>query len=85
LPVLGISVGGVSGQTHGNDFVVDDWDIAVVDSAKVVAMQIIDLMYGDADGAKEVVDKARPEMTRDQYLAFQRQQAEEVDFDGAQE
>ena len=85
LPVLGISVGGVTGQTHGNDFVVDDWYIAVVDSAKVVAMQIIDLMYGDADGAKEVVDKARLEMTRDQYLAFQRQQAEEIDFDGAQE
>ena len=42
------------------------------------------LMDGEAGGAKEGVDKARPEMPRAQTLTFQRQQAEEIDFDGAQ-
>ncbi len=83
LPVLGINVGGVTGQAHGNNYVVTDWENAVVDSAKVVAMSIIDLMYGDAAKAKEVAAKAKPPMTREQYLAFQRSQAADVDYDGA--
>lgn len=83
MPVLGCNVGGVTGQAHGNNYLVEDWDIAVIVSAKAIAMMVIDLMYGDAAGAKEVVARARPEMTRDQYLAFQRQQGQEIDFDGA--
>lgn len=42
-----------------------------------------DLMYGDAAQAKEVAAKAKPPMTREQYLAFQRSQSAKVDYDGA--
>ena len=83
MPVLGVNVGGVTGRGHGNDYIVVDWDHAVVESAKVIAMNIIDLMYGVAAKAKEVVAKAGPKMTLDQYLSFQRGQAQEIDFDGA--
>ena len=85
MPVLGCSVGGVTGQGHSNNYLIEDWDIAVIDSAKVIAMMLIDLMHGDGAAAKEVVARAKPEMSRDQYLAYQRQQAQEIDFDGGSE
>ena len=85
MPVLGFNVGGVTGVGHGKDYVVEDWDNTVINTAKVYAAMIIDLMYGDAASAKEVIAKARPEMTRNQYLTFQREQAAQIDFDGATE
>ncbi len=85
MPALGFNVGGVTGVGHGRDYVVEDWNNTVINTAKVYAAMIIDLMYGDAAAAKEVMSKARPEMTRDQYLKFQREQAAQIDFDGATE
>ena len=75
MPVLGVNVGGVSGRGHGNDYLVTDWDTAVVDSAKAMALTVIDLLYGDAARAKEVLDRSRPEMTREAYLSLQRERA----------
>ena len=85
MPVLGVNVGGVSGRGHGNDYLVTDWDNAVVDSAKSMALTVIDLLYGDAARAKEVLDRSRPEMTREAYLSLQRERAQETDYDGAAE
>ena len=34
MPVLGVNVGGVSGRGHGNDYLVTDWDNAVVESPR---------------------------------------------------
>ena len=85
MPVLGVNVGGVEGRGHGNDYLVTDWDNAVVDSAKSMALTVIDLLYDDAARAKEVLDRSQPAMTREAYLALQRERAQETDFDGSAE
>jgi hypothetical protein len=43
----------------------------------------IDLMYDGAAGARKVLASAKPPMTREQYLSFQRSVAKHELFDGA--
>lgn len=40
--------------------------------AKQLVMTAIDLLYGDAAAAREIVDQFQPAMTKDAYLALQR-------------
>jgi hypothetical protein len=40
--------------------------------AKLLAMTAIDLLYGDAAAAKEILAGFEPAMTKKAYLAFQR-------------
>ena len=43
----------------------------------------IDLLWGDAEGARGILDAWKPRMTKDAYLAFQRGVARQELFDGA--
>ena len=56
---------------HAADYVVDDYDRAVIQPAKVMAMTAIDLLANGAAGASEVLSKSEPPMTREQYLRHQ--------------
>ena len=83
MPLIHPYCGGATGTGHGNDYVIVDYETAVVLPAKVMAMTVIDLLAEGAAKAKEVKATDRPPMTKDQYLKFQRGQAGVIRFDGA--
>ncbi|MBI4199265.1 MAG: amidohydrolase [Chloroflexi bacterium] len=74
---------GAVGWNHSDDFDIVDYDQAVVTPAKVFAMTVIDLLADGAAGAREVLGRFQPKMTKEQYLAFQRAQAMDRVFDEA--
>ena len=84
MPVCHPWTSGADGAGHSKDYLIRDYEQAVINPAKIMAMVVIDLLAQDAQGARRVLAESTPAMTKDQYVAFQRERAQAVDFDGAQ-
>jgi amidohydrolase len=82
MPVLHPYIGGARGSGHGADYQIVDKPLAYVTPAKALASMAIDLLWAGAAGAKDVLGKARPPMTREQYLTFQRSMARREVYEG---
>jgi amidohydrolase len=82
MPVLHPYIGGARGTGHGPDFEIVDKPLAYLAPAKALAAMVIDLLGDGAAGARAVLQHARPPMTRQQYLAFQRGMATRELFEG---
>jgi amidohydrolase len=82
MPVLHPYIGGATGSGHGADYRIVDAKLAYVTQAKALAASAIDMLADGARGAREVLRGAKPEMTREQYLAFQRGLARREIFEG---
>ena len=83
MPVLHPYMGGASGTGHAADYRITDPTLAYVAPAKALAAMVVDLMWGDAAGAREVVANAKPRLTRESYLTFQRSVKRHEVFDGS--
>jgi amidohydrolase len=83
IPVLHPYMGGAQGPGHAATFAIVDKQLGYVLPAKALAAMVVDLLADGAAGAREVVAKAKPPMTRAGYLAFQRSMARRELFDGA--
>ncbi|MBU5483643.1 amidohydrolase [Clostridium sp. MSJ-11] len=71
IPSIHPFVGGVSGALHTKDFNVEDFDAACILPAKLMAMTTIDLLYNDAERAKEVIDSYVPTFNnKEDYIKF---------------
>src|SRR5213593_2441022 len=82
MPILHPYVGGAVGSGHGADFKIVDPALAYVTNAKALAAMAVDMLAAGAAGAREVLKAARPPMTREQYLTFQRGLARRETFEG---
>jgi len=82
MPVLHPYIGGATGSGHGADYRIVDATLAYVTQAKALAASAIDMLADGARGAREVLKTAKPEMTRQQYLAFQRGLARREIYEG---
>jgi amidohydrolase len=82
MPVLHPYIGGATGSGHGADYAIVDATLAYVTQAKALAGMAIDMLADGAAGARQVLASARPPMTREQYLAFQRGLARREVFQG---
>ena len=82
IPACHPYTSGAVGPGHSKEYLINDYEAAVVNPAKIMAMVTIDLLAEEAAGAKEVIDSHRPEMTKQAYLKFQREQARVIQFDG---
>jgi amidohydrolase len=82
MPVLHPYIGGATGSGHGADYQIVDQNLAYLGTAKGLAGMVIDLLADGASGAREVLKGARPPMTREQYLAFQRGIAKRETYEG---
>jgi len=71
MPVVHPYTGGATGTGHGIDYIVQNYEQAVLAPAKAMAMSVIDLLAGDATKAREVLAKSPPTMTKAQYVALQ--------------
>ena len=81
MPVIHPYVGGATGLSHGADYVVHDYGLAVVTAAKALAATTVDLLADGAARAGEIVAGHRPEMTHQEYLKFMRDLASEETFE----
>jgi metal-dependent amidase/aminoacylase/carboxypeptidase family protein len=82
MPALHLYAGGAEGISHGNDYLIQDYQLAVINPAKVMAMTVIDLLAEDAVKGKEVLNKHRPHMTKQEYLTFMGSLLREEEYQG---
>jgi amidohydrolase len=72
MPVIHPYANSASGVGHGHDYLIDDYDRAVVAPAKVMAATVLDLLGNGAVLARETLSKHNASMTAEQYVALQR-------------
>ena len=83
MPILHPYMGGATGAGHSAEFRIVDAQLGYVLPAKALASMAIDLLADGGTGARHVLATAKPAMTREGYLAFQRGIARREIFDGA--
>ena len=72
MPAIHPYVGGATGLGHGADYLVHDYQLAVVTAAKALASTVVDLLSDGAAQAGRIVSKHNPAMSKDDYLSFMR-------------
>ena len=82
MPIVHPYTKAATGTGHGTDYIIQDYEQAVINPAKAMAMSVIDLLYGDAEKGKEVISRSQPNMTKAQYLALQDQRLSEEVYEG---
>jgi amidohydrolase len=82
MPTIHPWVECATGNGHGIDYLVQDYDMAVVKAAKAMAATVIDLLGNDADTAHRILRNYRPEMTKERYLAQLRELRSEKAYTG---
>jgi len=70
MPVLHPLIGGVKGNIHTREFRIDDPETAYILPAKIMALTIIDLLYGGGKIALDIIQGYQARMTRESYLEF---------------
>ena len=80
MPVLHPYVGGATGIGHGADYVIQDYQLAVITGAKAMTATVIDLMADGAEEANRVVANHRAQMTSREYVNFMRTLAAEESY-----
>ncbi|HEX2172101.1 MAG TPA: amidohydrolase [Dehalococcoidia bacterium] len=73
LPALHPYANGATGTGHGADFLIQDYEAAILTPAKAMALTIVDLLWEDGQTARRIAEGARNRlMTKDEYLALMR-------------
>ena len=80
MPVIHPYVVAASGRAHGVDYVVEDYELAVIAAAKAMAMTVVDLLAQDARQARDITGRYRAPMSRRKYLSFVRGLARKDSF-----
>ncbi|MCH8857965.1 MAG: amidohydrolase [Proteobacteria bacterium] len=71
IPTLHPMMSGASGPGHSRDWHISDKEMGYLGPAKSLATMAVDLLYGDAAGAKAVIENHKPLLTKKKYLEFQ--------------
>jgi hypothetical protein len=82
MPSVHPSMSGACGISHGNDFLISDKDMAYLAPAKALALMAVDLLYGNAEKAKEIQAQHQPIMSKEEYLTYQNRIFQKEIFDG---
>ena len=80
MPVIHPYVVAATGNAHGDDYVVHDYDLAVLTGAKAMATTVVDLLANGAARASEIKAAYAPPMTKDGYLSLMRGMYKEGTF-----
>lgn len=80
MPAIHPYVVAASGTGHGVDYVIEDYDLAVLTSAKAMAMTVIDLLANGAAHAKTVKHSYQAPLDKNTYLSLMRSMHEEATY-----
>jgi len=83
MPAVQGYMGGASGNGHGANYMIANHELVYLGQAKMLALTAIDLMWGEADAAQNILRNYKAPMTRAEYLAFQRGINKTEAYDGA--
>jgi amidohydrolase len=72
MPVIHPYVVAATGSGHGNDYIVEDYELGVLTGAKAMAMTVIDLLADGATRAQGIKSAYNAPMTKAQYLSVMR-------------
>ena len=70
MPALETSIPGVQGTGHGITLKPGDPEKAYIDQAKISALMVIEMLYGDAAKGREIAAEKAQKMTKEQYIAL---------------
>ena len=82
MPAIHPYTAGASGISHGNDYLIEDYNLAVLNPAKIMAMTVIDLLAEGAVKAREVLEKHKAIMTKQEYLGLMESLRTEEEYSG---
>jgi metal-dependent amidase/aminoacylase/carboxypeptidase family protein len=82
MPAVHPSMAGASGISHGSDFTIADKQMAYLAPAKALALMAVDLLYGKAEKATEIMARHKPIMSKEEYLSYQNRIFQKEIFDG---
>ena len=68
MPTLQFRIGGANDRFHSDEYRLCDKDLAYLGAAKILAMDVIDLLYDNAAATKAIVDNFKPVFTKEEYL-----------------
>ena len=71
MPTIHPYVSGAVGSGHGIDYLIEDWDNAVLNAAKAMALTVVDLLADGATSANEIKASHKANMTIAEYLEVQ--------------
>jgi amidohydrolase len=80
MPVIHPYVEAASGNGHGIDYVIEDYELAVLTGAKAMAMTVVDLLTEGASNASKIVSENEPPLTKSSYLSLLRSMTKEETF-----
>jgi len=80
MPVIHPYVEAASGNGHGIDYVIEDYELAVLTGAKAMAMTVVDLLAKSASNASKIVSENEPPLTKSSYLSLLRDMTKEETF-----
>lgn len=80
MPAIHPYAGGATGNGHGSDYLIQNWDNAIITAAKGMAFTVIDLLMNGAQKAQEIKSNHTPIITKLEYLKFMRQVARTEEF-----
>ena len=72
MPVIHPYVVAASGNGHGDDYVVQDYELGVLAGAKAMAMTVIDLLSDGGRRANEIKANYDAPLTKQEYLSLMR-------------
>lgn len=72
IPALHAYSGGFAGSPHAKDFLMTDPEKAVIDGAKLLAMDAVTLLANDA-GIGRMIAALPPEMSKEEYFNYKEQ------------
>ena len=81
MPVLHPAMTGAKGTVHSSDWLISDPVAGYVAPGKTLAMMAIDLLANDAVNARGILEQDRPPLSRETYLARQRELFQHRVFD----
>ena len=70
LPTTSIGMSGTEGAGHSRNLKIIDPIKQYIVPAKAIAVTVIDLLYDDAQPAKQVIDNFTPTIKREEYTEF---------------
>ena len=81
MPVVFPFASGASGTGHGDNYIISNYEIGVVEPAKAMAMTVIDLLADGAEAANTLLSKNKPLMTKQEYLDFRSSLTKETEYE----
>ena len=81
MPVIHPYVVAATGRAHGADYVIEDYETAVLTAGKAMAMTVIDLLADGASKALQIKGSFRAPMTKADYLATLRSVTSEETYE----